>query len=223
MSNNSSETKIYLIRHGTIENPQDIVYGRLPGFHLSENGRKQVDELSKILESRRVKFTEVYSSSLERAQETGQILAQTLANGKVQTADELSDTNEPYFEGKPMSVLREVEFDSYKPEFIAKGVESPQEQITRTRKLLAEVLEKHQGETVAFVTHGDPSRFLLWSLVHPDGYLSDTSKLRDDDYLGPAEAVLLRFDQKGEFLDFEHIRRASSDVESQSSKLKEAT
>ena len=33
--------KIHLVRHGEVENPKGIIYGRLPGFHLSERGQRQ--------------------------------------------------------------------------------------------------------------------------------------------------------------------------------------
>ena len=41
-------TKIYLIRHGSVENPDDISYGRLP-VPLSETGRQQVKKLCQTL------------------------------------------------------------------------------------------------------------------------------------------------------------------------------
>ena len=30
---------LHLLRHGEVENPAGIIYGRLPGYHLSANGR----------------------------------------------------------------------------------------------------------------------------------------------------------------------------------------
>ena len=35
----SDVTIVHLLRHGEVENPGGIVYGRLPGYHLSANGR----------------------------------------------------------------------------------------------------------------------------------------------------------------------------------------
>src|SRR5205085_2075794 len=35
----SDSTIVHLLRHGEVENPAGIVYGRLPGYHLSANGR----------------------------------------------------------------------------------------------------------------------------------------------------------------------------------------
>ena len=35
----SDSTIVHLLRHGEVENPAGIVHGRLPGYHLSANGR----------------------------------------------------------------------------------------------------------------------------------------------------------------------------------------
>ncbi|MDP9227152.1 MAG: histidine phosphatase family protein, partial [Actinomycetota bacterium] len=32
---------IHLVRHGQVENPKGVIYGRLPGFHLSERGLQE--------------------------------------------------------------------------------------------------------------------------------------------------------------------------------------
>ena len=34
-------TLIYLIRHGEVQNPSRVRYGRLPGYGLSDLGREQ--------------------------------------------------------------------------------------------------------------------------------------------------------------------------------------
>ena len=32
-------TVVHLLRHGEVHNPNHVLYGRLPGYHLSANGR----------------------------------------------------------------------------------------------------------------------------------------------------------------------------------------
>ena len=34
-------TTLHLLRHGEVHNPTGVLYGRLPGYHLSERGRAQ--------------------------------------------------------------------------------------------------------------------------------------------------------------------------------------
>ena len=35
----SDTTVVHLLRHAEVSNPRGVLYGRLPGFHLSEEGR----------------------------------------------------------------------------------------------------------------------------------------------------------------------------------------
>ncbi len=68
---------IHLVRHGEVFNPRGIRYGRLPGFHLSERGRRQIAATrQRLLELGPI--DRVVSSPLERAVETAEILAASL-------------------------------------------------------------------------------------------------------------------------------------------------
>jgi broad specificity phosphatase PhoE len=59
---------VHLVRHGEVENPKGVIYGRLPGFHLSERGKKQAEAASERLADSDVGA--IWSSPMERAQET---------------------------------------------------------------------------------------------------------------------------------------------------------
>ena len=39
----SSTTRVHLVRHGEVENSGKVLYGRLPGYHLSAMGRQMAD------------------------------------------------------------------------------------------------------------------------------------------------------------------------------------
>lgn len=69
-------TVVHLLRHGEVDNPDGILYGRLPGFHLSELGKAMADRVAKTMSSRNV--TAVIASPLERAQETARPSAEAL-------------------------------------------------------------------------------------------------------------------------------------------------
>ncbi len=66
-------TVVHLLRHGEVENPGKLLYGRLPGFHLSGLGREMADMVAHHLSDRDVRL--VVASSLERAQETARPIA----------------------------------------------------------------------------------------------------------------------------------------------------
>jgi broad specificity phosphatase PhoE len=66
-------TTIHLVRHGQVENPKGVIYGRLPGFHLSEIGTRQAEAAAMRLAGSDVGA--LWASPLERAQETAQAIA----------------------------------------------------------------------------------------------------------------------------------------------------
>jgi broad specificity phosphatase PhoE len=64
------DTIVHLVRHGEVENPRRVLYGRIPGFHLSADGRVMAKAAADFLAGRDV--TLLRSSPLERAVETAE-------------------------------------------------------------------------------------------------------------------------------------------------------
>jgi broad specificity phosphatase PhoE len=64
---------VHLLRHGEVFNPDGILYGRLPGFRLSDDGARMAVDAAEALRGRDV--VEVVSSPLQRAQETAKPIA----------------------------------------------------------------------------------------------------------------------------------------------------
>ena len=71
---------IYLFRHGEVENPAEVLYARLPGFHLSAEGREHVCLTAEKLRGAGIK--KVYTSPLERGIETAEIIIEVLGLNK---------------------------------------------------------------------------------------------------------------------------------------------
>lgn len=63
-----ARTVIHLLRHGQVDNPDGILYGRAPGFHLSARGHEMARMVADYLADNDI--TVIVSSPLERAQET---------------------------------------------------------------------------------------------------------------------------------------------------------
>jgi broad specificity phosphatase PhoE len=70
-------TVVHLLRHGEVYNPDKILYGRLPGFRLSDAGLAMAEKAAKWFVGRDV--TLLVSSPLERAQQTAAPIAETLS------------------------------------------------------------------------------------------------------------------------------------------------
>lgn len=62
------KTVVHVMRHGEVHNPEKILYGRLPDYHLSDRGRAQAQAVAHWLAERDITY--VVASPLERAQET---------------------------------------------------------------------------------------------------------------------------------------------------------
>jgi broad specificity phosphatase PhoE len=59
---------IHLVRHGEVYNPEGILYGRLPGYHLSELGQRMAAAAAGGMAGHPI--TALYASPLQRAQES---------------------------------------------------------------------------------------------------------------------------------------------------------
>lgn len=66
-------TLVHVVRHGEVDNPERVLYSRLPGYHLSERGHQMAQAAADHLAQRDVVY--VSSSPLERAQETASPIA----------------------------------------------------------------------------------------------------------------------------------------------------
>lgn len=66
-------TVVHLLRHGEVSNPRGVLYGRLPGYHLSEDGGLMAKAAAGFLAGRDVAV--LLSSPMERALETAAPLA----------------------------------------------------------------------------------------------------------------------------------------------------
>ncbi|MFK0281818.1 histidine phosphatase family protein [Streptomyces sp. NPDC090499] len=93
-------TVVHVMRHGEVANPDGVLYGRLPGYHLSELGRQMADRVAEHLAGRDV--VHVGASPLERAQETATPIAK--AHGLDLATDERLIEAENIFQGKTFGV-----------------------------------------------------------------------------------------------------------------------
>lgn len=96
----TERTVVHLLRHGEVFNPAKILYGRLPGYHLSELGRQMAERAAAYFADRDVAL--VMSSPLERARETSSPIAATLGLS-VGVDDRLIEADN-VFQGRPFGV-----------------------------------------------------------------------------------------------------------------------
>ncbi len=96
----AERTRVHLLRHGEVHNPAGVLYGRLPGYHLSERGQEMALRAAEFFAGRDV--VHVVASPLERAQETAAPVAAALGL-PVHSDDRLLET-ENVFQGKTFGI-----------------------------------------------------------------------------------------------------------------------
>lgn len=88
-------TTVHLVRHGEVFNPKKILYGRMPGYHLSSRGQSMAAVTARFFAGRDIVY--LAASPLERAQETAQPIAR-VAGLDVDTREDILEADN-IFEG----------------------------------------------------------------------------------------------------------------------------
>ncbi len=96
----SERTVVHLLRHGEVDNPNKILYGRLPGYVLSPLGHAMAERARDYFADRDV--ARVVASPMERAQQTAAPLAQALGLEVAVDGRLIEAAN--VFEGKPFGI-----------------------------------------------------------------------------------------------------------------------
>lgn len=162
--------RILLIRHAETELLGRVLYGRMPGVHLSTEGIRQARALARGL-NERFSIHAVISSPLERALKTAEQIA--APRGLPVTIDEdLTEIDYGSWMGKSFSELHDLpqwrRFNQLRSVTSPPGGEPMLGVQARAWTSLNRILEQKRdsGEaTVAVVTHGDVIRALLLLLL----------------------------------------------------------
>ncbi|MDN3935187.1 histidine phosphatase family protein [Arthrobacter sp. YD4] len=128
---------VHLLRHGEVHNPDGVLYGRLPEFHLSQLGREMAQTVADHF-SRRVaegaNIVHLAASPLTRAQETAQPISQALGLPIATEGRIIEAAN--YFEGMQVSrseILKPRHWPMLRNPLRPSWGEPYQEQATRVR------------------------------------------------------------------------------------------
>ncbi|GAA1272145.1 histidine phosphatase family protein [Sphaerisporangium rubeum] len=197
-------TVVHLLRHAEVHNPEGLLYGRLPGYHLSETGRSMADVVAKALSGRDI--THLSCSPLERAQETAAPLADAL--GLTVRTDERLTEAENIFEGLAMTTMFRVAkhyrhmWNPRRPSWGEPYVEI----VRRMRAAIDDVRAEARGHEAVLVSHQLPiwtirqaaERRRLWhdprrrqcALASVTSFTFDGDRLTSVGYSEPAGALL---------------------------------
>ena len=151
------DTVVHLVRHGEVENPHRVLYGRRPGFHLSADGRVQAKAVADFLAGRDV--TVLRSSPLERALETAEPLSAEF--GLAVVVDERLIEPWNHFEGMTFgvgdgSLRRPRHWRHLRNPFRPSWGEPYTEVEARMRAALSDAADAARGHEAACVSHQLP-------------------------------------------------------------------
>ena len=157
--------RIFVMRHATPHNPQGVVYGDLPGFPLSDKGKRQAKEAGEFLSN--IKLDLVVTSPLERTSETAHVVTD-LNDGdpKIIVENDLKDINFGVYQGKLKVSDKEKDRERYWKEQLEEtnGFESPLKIKDRVIDLFKSIIDSHPDDSVLFVSHAGPMAFLFQTL-----------------------------------------------------------
>lgn len=150
----SPRTIVHLIRHGEVHNPGKILYGRLPGYRLSDRGRAMAEATAEAFAGHDVAY--VACSPLQRTRETCEPVTRVTGLEPVIDPDVLEAGNT--FEGLH---VRGWDSDLWNPRYWPRlrrpGVPSwgePYEEIAdRMFAAIGRAREAAEGREAIIVTH----------------------------------------------------------------------
>jgi broad specificity phosphatase PhoE len=152
-------TRIILIRHGAVHNPQKIFYGRLPRFKLSDKGLEEARSAALILKN--TSLSALFSSPLLRTRQTAREILRYHPTLRPRLSSLITEVRIP-FEGLPQSHIKALSGTVYDTD-TEKG-EQPAEVLERSLRFVKMVRKTYPGAQVAAVSHGDVIFFLsLWA------------------------------------------------------------
>jgi probable phosphoglycerate mutase len=161
--------QIIFLRHGQAKNNTDrILAGRTEGIPLTETGIKQAEHTAELLQH--MNISAIYSSPIQRAKHTAEIVGKH--NSLDVTIDErLIELDMGKFTGMPYDEIINshgnvfMKFYNGELEIAHNGVETFSDVKKRVLGIVDHVLENHPDENVVLVTHMDPIKAMLSTIV----------------------------------------------------------
>jgi probable phosphoglycerate mutase len=160
---------VIFLRHGQAKNNiERILTGRTPNVPLTEKGIEQAENTAKFLEQ--MNISAIYSSPIERAKHTAEIVAKHNSLD-VTIDDRLIELDMGKFTGVPYDDIFTshgnvfMKFYNGELEIAHNGVETFSEVKKRVLSIVDHVVEKHPEQNVVLVTHMDPIKAMLSTIV----------------------------------------------------------
>ena len=161
--------QIIFLRHGQAKNNTErILAGRTEGVPLTDTGIKQAEHTAQLLAD--MNISAIYSSPIERAKHTAEIAGKHNSLD-VTIDDRLIELDMGKFTGMPYDDIFKshgnvfMKFYNGELEIAHNGVETFPDVKKRILGIVDHIIEKHPDENVLLVTHMDPIKAMLSTIV----------------------------------------------------------
>jgi len=161
--------QIIFLRHGQAKNNVErVLAGRTSGIPLTEIGIQQAQHTAELLEH--MNISAIYSSPIQRAKHTAEIVAEHNSLD-VKIDDRLIELDMGKFTGVPYDEIFTshgnvfMKFYNGELEIAHNGVETFSEVKKRVLGIVDHIIENHPDENVVLVTHMDPIKAMLSTIV----------------------------------------------------------
>lgn len=161
--------QIIFLRHGQAENNiKRVLSGRTKGVPLTETGIKQAQLCAEFLE--KMDIAAIYSSPIQRAKHTAEIVGKRMSLD-VSVDDRLTELDMGKFTGMPYDEIFNshgnvfLKFYNSELEIAHNGVETFAQVKKRVFEIIDDVTELHPDENVLFVSHMDPIKAMLSTVL----------------------------------------------------------
>ena len=161
--------QIIFLRHGQAKNNTErVLAGRTEGIPLTEVGITQAEHTAELLEH--MNISAIYSSPIQRAKHTAEIVGQHNSID-VTIDDRLIELDMGKFTGMPYDEIINshgnvfMKFYNGELEIAHNGVETFFDVKKRVLAIVNHVMENHPDENVVLVTHMDPIKAMLSTIV----------------------------------------------------------
>jgi len=162
----TTATRLILVRHGeTGMNVQGRYSGRTE-VPISERGVAQAAAAATRIAAIGVEVTAIVSSPLGRCLATAEAISAAVGNPSLRVEPDLVECDFGVWDGRTFTEVRErwpAELNAWlaSTSVSPPGGESFVQVTTRTRRVVAGLLEAYQGETVVVVSHVSPLKIML--------------------------------------------------------------
>lgn len=154
-----SGTRVHLVRHGEVHNPDGILYGRLEGYRLSDRGNLMGQRLAEHFTTAPADVVHLVASPLQRAQETIAPLAAAL-DLPVHTDERVIEADS-VFEGldlapRPAQLAHPRYWRYMINPFLPSWGEPFREQVARMTSAIRDARAAAEGHDAVIVSHQSP-------------------------------------------------------------------